>query len=143
MTDSYNQESINLTSDATTSSGQLLWGNGNVAATTTTRYLEPGYDASQAPPAPVQINAVRDGVIRNLFIRQNSPAGNGSPIVYTLRVNGVPTGLTVTVNSDVVAGSNLSVEVGVLQGDLLDIEVTKAGSVGSSPSDIVATAEFA
>jgi hypothetical protein len=53
-----------------------------------------------------------------------------------VRVNGVPTLLAVALASTGTTGSNLVNAVAVAQGDVIDIEVTKAAGVASSPSDI-------
>lgn len=120
----------------------LLWGNNSVSATVTTRYLNPGYTNSTAPTSPVQFRVPFAGTLRNFYLRQNSGAGNGNNIVYTVRVNGVATALTVTIASTANDASDLSNSVSVSQGDLVDIEVTKAVGVGSSPRDIVGTVEL-
>jgi len=122
---------------------QLLWGNNDVGSSTTTRYLSPGFNNSLAEVAPTQIRASRAGTMRNMRVRQNIVSGNGSAIVYVFRVNGVVTALTVSMASTASDGSDLASSVVVAAGDLLDIEVTKAVSVGSSPSNITATFEFA
>lgn len=70
------------------------------------------------------------------------PSGNGNNIVYTLRVNGVASSLAVTMASTSGTGSNTSNSVTVAQGDYVDIEVTKAASIGSSPSAIAVSMEF-
>jgi len=79
--------------------------------------------------------------LRNFYIRQNTPAGNGNNIVYTLRVNGAASALTVTLASTGTNGVNTTSSVTVNAGDLLDIQVTKAASVGASPTGVAATLE--
>ena len=127
------------------SAGILIWGNSSVAATTATRYLEPGYETATAPlvAAIVQIRAPFAGTLRNLFIRQNGPAGNGNLIVYTVRVNGAVTLLSVSIASTTANGSDIVDTVAVAQGDLIDIEVTKAIAVGTTPARITASLEIA
>jgi hypothetical protein len=123
--------------------GSFIWGADNVTGTTATRYLFPGYSDSLAQTVPVQFRVPRAGTLRNLRVRHNTGAGNGNNIVYTLRVNGVASTLTVTLASTANDGSDLVNTVGVSAGDLVDIRVTKASSVGSSPQDITASVEFA
>jgi len=122
---------------------QLLWGDNSVGSSTTTRYLTPGYDDNLAQTIPVQIRVVRAGTLRNFRVRHNVPAGNGNPIVYTFRVNGIATALSVSLASTFADGSDLANSVVVAVGDLVDIQVTKASSVASSPNDIAATVEYA
>jgi hypothetical protein len=83
------------------------------------------------------------GTLKNLHVRQNGPAGNGAAIVYTVRVNGVATALSVSIASTTANGQDLVDSVAVVQGDLIDIEVTKAASVATSPSRIEVTLEVA
>jgi len=127
---------------ASGSTPQLLWGDNSVGSSTTTRYLSPGYDDGLAETIPTQFRVVRAGTFQNLRIRHNVPAGNGNAIVYTLRVNGVPSALTVSLASTATDGSDLANNVVVAVGDLIDIEVTKAAGVGSSPTNITATVEY-
>jgi len=118
------------------------WGAGNVSATTTTRYLFPGYDMNLAQTSPIQVRAPVPGTLRNLRLRQNVPAGNGLPIVYTLRVNGVPTALAVSIASTASDASDLVNAVAVAAGDLLDWQITKAAGVGSGPNDVALECEW-
>lgn len=124
-------------------SAQLSWGNDSVAATTTTRYLTPCYEAETARTGPVQFKVTRAGTLKNMRVHANTTAGNGNAIVYTLRVNGVASTLTVSLASTTADGSDLTHSVVVAAGDSVDIEVTKAASVATSPSDITVTMEFA
>lgn len=124
-------------------SSQLVWGRGSVAATTVTRYLTPGFDDTLAPTSPVACDVVRAGNLRNMRVRHNTPAGNGAAIVYTLRVNGVATALSVSLASTSAAGSDTVNSIAVAAGASIDIEVTKLVSTGASPSDVTVAVEFA
>jgi hypothetical protein len=124
-------------------SAVLTWGDGSVAPSTTTRYLEPGWEAGTAPLAPIQWRSPRAGTLRNMRVRHNSLVGNGNTIVYTLRVNGVATALSVSLASTTADGSDLVNSVTVAAGDLLDIEVTKTLVIGAGGVDVVASMEFA
>ena len=119
----------------------LMFGNTSVSGTNVTRYLSPGNIDSLAPTAPAQFRIPRGGVLRNLRVHHNTPDGNGLPIVYTLRVNGVDSALSVSVASTAADGANLSATATVAAGDLIDIKVTKAASIGASPLDVIATLE--
>lgn len=131
-----------------TSSTILVFGAKNITATTTTRYLFPSYGDSTAPTAPggsdtpPSYRMPRAGTIRKMYVRQNAPKGNGEDIVYTLIKNGAPTTLTTSIASTAYDASDLVNSVAIAQGDLLDIEVTKALSIGTSPVDILITMEF-
>ena len=121
----------------------LIWGNSNVSATTGTRYMSPGYTDATAGTTALQFRVPTAGTLKNLYIRQNTAAGNGNAIVYTVRKNGVLTALTASVASTDTDGSDVIHTVDVAQGDLLDIEVYKAISLGTSPSNILVTMEVA
>ena len=80
--------------------------------------------------------------MQNMYVRHGNPDGNGNDIVYTLRVNGIASVLTVTLASTATQGSDNVNTVSITQGDNLDIEVTKASGVGNSPDEITVTMEF-
>ena len=119
----------------------LGFGASAVSSTTTTRYLWPWHEDSLAQTAPIQYRMPRACTLRNFRVRHNNPAGNGNNIVYTVRKNGVATAVTCTLASTANDGSDLTNSVAFAAGDLIDIEVTKAASVGTSPSDVTATLE--
>jgi hypothetical protein len=122
--------------------GTMIWGNSGLTATTTTRYLTPGYTDSIAKTTAIQIRAPRAGTLQNFYMRHTAGGGNGNNIVYTIRKNGVATALTITMASTANDGSDLANTVSVAKGDLLDIEVTKAAGIAGSPTDVVGTVEF-
>lgn len=121
---------------------QLAWGNSSVAATTTTRFLSPYWGDNIAGTTATQIRVSSSGLAQNLRVRHNVAAGNGNAIVYTLRRNGVATAVSVSMASTSADGSDLSNSVSLAAGDLLDIQVSKALSVGTSPTGIVVTLEL-
>jgi hypothetical protein len=125
-----------------TNDSVLVFGAGQVGSSTTTRYLYPGYDDDLAQTVVVQIVAPYAGTLRDFYVRHNNTDGNGNDIVYTVRVNGVATAVTVTLASTSADGSDLANSVAVAAGDLVDIEVTKAASVGNSPDDVTATIDL-
>ncbi len=123
----------------------FLWGNELVGTTATPRYLTPGYDSVLAPvtDAIVQFRTNRAGTLQSLRVRQNVPDGNGNPIDYTVRVNGVPTIITTSLLSTATDGSDLVNTVVVAAGALVDIEVTKGASIGTSPRQVLAELDLA
>lgn len=120
----------------------LAWGNNSVASTTASRFLDPWYSDTLAPVAAVQWRSPRSGTAKNMRVRHNVTAGNGNDIVYTLRVNGVASALTVTLASTATDGSDLVNTVPIAAGDLLDIIVTKAAGIAASPTNITAVMEM-
>lgn len=119
----------------------LQWGNNNISATTTTRFLTPGYGDVTAQTTTTQQVVPTDGVLRNFRVKQNSPSGNGNSSVYTVRVNGVATSIVVTLASTAMEGSDVVNTAAVSAGDKVDVRVTKAVTIGSSPTDIAASLE--
>lgn len=126
----------------TVSSAILSWGNDAIGTTTTTRFLTPWYSDTLAQTTAIRWRAPRAGTAKNLRVRHNTTAGNGNSIVYTLRVNGVASALTVSLASTGSDASDLVNTVAIAAGDLLDLIVTKALSIAGSPSDITAVMEF-
>jgi hypothetical protein len=72
-------------------------------------------------------------------MRHNAPSGNGNIIKYTVRKNGVATTILVNLASTASDGSNLVNSIAVLEGDLIDIQVTKAAGIATSPTEIIAS----
>jgi hypothetical protein len=120
----------------------LHWGNSGILPTTTTRFLTPGFAPSNAQTTAIQYRAPRAGTARNMFIQCTTAPGDGDPVVYTLRVNSVASALLVSLASNVLSGSDLINTVAIAQGDLIDIQVTKALNITTSPTDIVCSIEI-
>lgn len=121
---------------------RLTWGDSSVASTTTTKFLTPTFNSGNAGTVEFGHVVIRDGVFRGFGVFHNAGAGNGNDIVYTLRVNSVDTALTVSVASDSTDLVSILLSVAVVAGDVITVGVTKAASVGSSPSNIQAVAAF-
>lgn len=121
----------------------LIFGASALSATTTTRFLFPTYEDALAPTAAIQYRVSRAGTLRNLRVRHNTTAGNGNAIIYTLRVNGVASLLTVSLASTAADASDLVNTVVVAAGDLVDVRATKALNIASSPTGVVAEMEMA
>jgi len=115
----------------------LTWGNNSVSSTTTTRYMTPGFEDGLATTAAIQFRVPFASTARKMRVRQNSPAGNGNNVVYTLRVNGSASALAVTIASTGTDADDLTNEVTLAAGDIIDIEVTKASSTGSAPNQVM------
>lgn len=114
----------------------LGWGAGLLGTTVTTRYLHPWYSDQLAEVSESRLVIPRNGVLRNFRVLQNIPAGNGNPIVYTVRVSGLSTTLSVSLASTDHFGENISVEIPVNAGDFASVMVTKALGIGESPRNV-------
>ena len=117
----------------------LSWGANSVAATTVVRYLFPWYHDALAPSVPFQLVMPMARVARSLYVHHGVTAGNGGVIVYALRVAGVTTALTAALTSTGTDASDLVHAVMIPGGSLVDLVVTKAVSVGTSPGNVVVT----
>lgn len=124
-----------------TSSTVYNFGNSGVSSTTTARYLTPGFGDTTAQTSPIQFESPIGGTARNLRVRHNALAGNGQNIVYTVRINNVASALVVTLGSTATSGSDLTHTVALSPGDLIDILVTKAGTIVQSPGNVTAVIE--
>lgn len=72
--------------------------------------------------------------VKNLYINlSNSAGGVGSSYTFTVRKNGVSTGLSVVINDVSTSGSNILNQVSFLQGDNLTVEVQP--SAPTQPTD--------
>jgi hypothetical protein len=121
----------------------LLWGNDSIGTSTTVRYLAPGYSANTAQISAAQFRVPTAGTIRNLRVRHNTVGVGAANVTYTLRKNGTGQALTCTMAASGADASDLANSFTVAAGDLLDLVVTKANTITTSPVDILATVEFA
>jgi hypothetical protein len=122
------------------------WGNGNVATTTTPRYLE--FFLSNGNPTTVEAEAqfevLEDGVFRRFGAKHGIAGADATNITYTLRINGANTALAVTIPANSTTGVEITGTVNVSAGDLVSVGVTKAGALpgGGSPREVKAGALF-
>lgn len=121
----------------------LVWGNTDVDRTVTARFLSPCWEAASAGTVAIQFAVPVAGTLSNLYVHAGTGAGNGNAIVYTVRINGTPTAVTVSMASTATDGNDTLHSVSVAQGDLVDISVTKALDVGAKPQNILATLRIA
>ena len=121
----------------------LYWGNGDIATNTPARFMSPGYEETAAPTNTIAFAVPSAGTLQNFRIHCRTATGNGNPAVYTIRKNGVATALTISLASNATDGSDLAHTVAFAAGDLIDITVTKAATIGTSPADVMASVELA
>lgn len=122
----------------------LGFGNGNIGAAADTRHLDPWFGGRNevADTGLLEMPAPRAGTVQSLFVRHNAPVGNGNNVVYTLLVNGVATGVTVTLASNAAQASDLANSIAVAQGDRLALRASKAAAIGNANLEVVATMEL-
>jgi hypothetical protein len=119
----------------------LFWGNLTIGSTTTPRFLTPGHGAGTAPTIPIKLLLPSAGILSNLKIRQNVPAGNGNSTIYKVRVNTVDSGLMVVLASTAFEGVDSVNSIAVNAGDTVDIILSKNVTLGTSPTDVTASLE--
>ena len=127
---------------AVPASGVLMWGNSGISTTTTTRYLTPGWTDTIATVSPVQFRVPKVGTIRNLYVRHNTVGAGSVNVTYTVRKNNANQALAVTMLASASDGNDTSNSFTVAAGDLIDVMVTKANSLITSPSNITAVVEY-
>lgn len=99
-----------------------------------TQYLGLGTAASEGA---VQLG-VPQATAKRLFITRDVAPGVGTSIAYTLRKNGVDTGIVVTLSgADTSAASSPTETVGFLAGDKVSIKQAMTGSVARGMDNFV------
>jgi len=121
----------------------VSWGNNTLQSAADTRFLDPWWDDSIATTTRIEYIAPRDGTYENLAVLHNSPNGNGSVIIYTLEVDQAPSALTAALASTGSVATDDTHMVAVLKGQLISLSAEKTAPLGTSPNDIVVTANFA
>jgi hypothetical protein len=131
-----------VSSPSAPASSLILFGAESVDSGTATRFLWPFYAPlfGTGTASDAQYSVPMNCTLDRLYIRNGSVAGNGNLIVYTVRKNSIPTALAVSTPANLLGPfTDLVNSVSFVAGDLIDIQVTKALSVASSPLHIYAT----
>ncbi len=127
---------------STPQSAVLSWGNFSIGTTISARYLTPGFGDTIAPTSPTQFRIPRAGMVKNLYVHHNVTGGGTINITYTVRKNGVNQTVSTIVSADAADGSDTSNSFSVVAGDLLDVVITKASAITTSPVNVVASVEL-
>lgn len=88
-----------------------------------------GGGGSSATESNVGVPSPMTGTLSSMYVHVSAAPSAGSVIVVTLRDNNAPQALTCTIPSGQVSCSDLTHQAFPLAGDLLDWQVTAAGSV--------------
>jgi len=118
------------------SNGFIFWGAGTLALTAVTRFLRPGYQSGLAPTTSVRMPITRAGTLQRLFVRCRVAGAGVNNITYTVLLNGVATTLAVSMLPTAVSASNVVNTVAVAAGDFVELQVTKAGVIVTTPTDV-------
>lgn len=122
----------------------LIFGADSVGASGgETRFLYPGYNGQLAKPTSFGLLAPRNGTLRGLHVRHNDDVGNGSPVVYTVRINGADTLLSCSVDTGAFGtGSDTANSVLVTAGQLIEVSASKAAALGNGAVQPVASMQY-
>jgi hypothetical protein len=123
-------------------SSALTWSSDSLDGSTADRWLHSFYgSANVLSSSSGSKNPISGaGTLRNLVALQTSTGV--SNLVYTVQVNGVDTGLTVTVNSGSTTASDTTHTVAVLPGDIVTLKCVSSATSTSTLS-MTAILEFA
>jgi len=122
----------------------LAFGADSVGAGADTRFLPFGWEGGTAQTiSAAAFRSPRAGTLRNMRVRHNAANGNGNPVVYTLRINAVPTALSASLASGAIGdASDLVNTVTVASGDLIGMQAVKALAIGSGNQDSMVSMEL-
>lgn len=123
--------------------GTFVWGAQNVSNNVDTRVMPFGYSSVALNTDPIRgIRAPRQGVLRNFTARHNLVNGNGQPVIYRIRVNGVLTALQISLPTNAIVGGIFVGQVAVLSGDLIECVRIIAANVGSGIVEAFCACEY-
>ncbi len=119
----------------------LTYGALSMTTSTVTRYLYPagGWGTGTADTDEKGITLQSDVTLKRLEIVIRAGAGNGEDVDYTVNLDGVNTGLTISIPSTSAGSFIVDVNVAGAAGQKVSIELAKLLSIGgASPQDIQA-----
>jgi hypothetical protein len=120
----------------TTSFGgtSLVWASPGALTASTTSYYWPGTYAVGSTEVFIHMNQSR--VVKGLYVRALTAPGGTDTDTWTIRKNGVSTGLTVTLTGTQTSNTNNSVSVTFNAGDTISLKVV-TGSTTSTANIVV------
>jgi len=110
--------------------------SGTVGATDT--YLRPGTATSSATEIKVRISQAV--IVKGLSVKLITSPGTGNSVVWTVRKNGVDTGITLTLSDAQTSGVFNTSAVNFAAGD--DLSIKQAPSGANAAADIMAIVDF-
>ena len=100
-------------------------------------YIVPGYNVKTS--LEVFQRLPRNGILKSLTARARVASGAGKSVTYTLRKNGVPTAMVVTLADTTTSNQDTTHSVAVAAGDDISVIATVSGG---SAEDVVVTMEY-
>ncbi len=118
-------------SSAPSGSGSMLIAMNSGGNLVNNAFLEQG--GSQVPTeSQAQIVATRSGTLKNFFVNLTAAPGFVWSRIFTVRINGVNSALSVTIPSAASTGSDITDNVTVNAFDLISIQQQNVGSAAAS-----------
>ncbi len=105
-----------------------------------TKYTAAWAGSTSESDVYTQIIAPRAGTLTNLRVKTQAAPGGGQSYTFTIRKNGVNTGLTVELTGAATTGSDLVTQVAVAAGDILTLREVASGSAATTT--VTASVEF-
>ena len=115
---------VNIPGASSGSAAVLTWGFGTLG--TAPAFAQGGWtDGDPSTVSNLDAPVPFSGTARNLYARHNTADGSGSPITYTLLVNGVASALAVSVPTGAIGqASNTTDLVAINAGDIVAMRIT-------------------
>ena len=120
---------------------ELQFGVVTANATTTNQFLAPGFALPTESAVEIKIAMPRPGNLRNLRLQCTAGVGGGNN-TFTIRKNGVDTGLALTVANTASSGNTNVNQPAFAAGDLLSIRTSKTLAPGTPQTNIVLSFEI-
>lgn len=122
-------------------SSLMVFGAGRIGPHVAQYGLAPGYRPDDAGN-PISLRLPFGGVIRNMYVQQNDPSGNGQAVVYQVYVNAVAR-ITLSVPSNVNNSLQTATSFAVNANDLVDVRANIPVDIGFAVGDAIVTFELA
>lgn len=118
----------------------VIFSAGTATTSLTARYIPPGYVMGTAPTTPTPIVFNNPRVLTKIRYRTRLAGTGTGSLVFTVRKENAATAITLTVLVTATNGVfTLPAGVLFLEGEALDVELTKTGTITASPTDLSIT----
>ena len=113
------------------SSAMFLF-NSNIFNISNTNIIGNGYITNEITEFSASYTMTRNVTLSNLFVNLSTAPGGSNGRIFTIRVNGVDTLLSTTLNGVTVGSTNTDTKIPVLAGDRISLQVINIGVPNSS-----------
>ena len=129
----------NIVSVSSPGSPQIVFVDAGTLTAGQTKYTGVWAGSVSEGDVYTQVLMAHDGTLRNLRVKGQTAPGSGQTHTFTVRKNGVDTGLAVTLSGSVTSGANLTTSISVAAGDVLTLK--EVASAGAATTSITASVE--